>query len=417
MTGQDQLDAASSEYQAIDLCGAEDGDLSQRQESIQPVHDEDLWDYDEKRTSRLPARPISHERSLLPFAFAFTATFMIFLACLLLLKYMSKFKPDSYDLSSPAYKDNSISCDLAHKNGTALENAFLIDLRSPLELSFMEAKTIDIVWDLFIGQGGRLLMAWVSYRVFMDSLVALMEKASVNYDMYTSIAFSTTSLWALWESLKASFGLRGARAKAFMIWFSLSVAYVLSFPILMGAATGYVNPSIASYNMGDGSFVSAGSIAPITCLQLRNGSLIGLKDNETIKGPPITVKGSYSYNFKSDSENESPVSRTPYCGKYAYYTNYQDSFTGDFNQTYKDWMDLCYPNPGDHDSIHDPYTPTTRKFFETTDLKTNTVFNATESVILEKYFNKEPSYQALSFYASYGLEPGLTVCSDKKTHL
>ena len=414
MARQEQIGAASSEYQAVELDNPEDGDTSQRQEVAEVHHDDDSWSSDEKQTSRLPARPISLERSLWPFAFAFMAAFMTFFTCLILLKYMANFMPDALDESSPAYNDNTISCDLAHKNGSMLENAFLIDLRSPLELSFMQAKAIDIIWDLFIGQGGRLIMAWVSYHVFMDSLVALMEKASVNYDMYTSIAFSTTSLSALWESLKAIFGLRGARAKAFMVWFSISVAYVLSFPILMGAATGYVNPSIASYNMGDGSFVSAGSIAPISCLQLRNGSLIGLKDNETIKGPSILGSSSFAYMSSSGSTDGSLTSRAAYCGRYKDYAT-GDPFKGDFNHTHQDWIDLCYPNIGNDNPIYDYDNPRTSKFFEATDLKTKTVFNTTYAGIVEKYF-KEDGLNASIYtgYNHYRLEPSLTVCSDRK---
>ena len=87
-----------------------------------------------------------------------------------------------------------ISCDLVSTNASAFEQAFRIDLRSSSQLSFATAKFIDVIWDLIIGQGGRLLLAWISYIVFMDGLARLMETSVVSYRLYTSIVFETSSL-------------------------------------------------------------------------------------------------------------------------------------------------------------------------------------------------------------------------------
>ena len=182
-------------------------------------------------------------------------------------------------------------------------------------------------------------MAWISFRVFMDSLVALMEKAAVNYDIYTAVAFSTTSLWTLWESLRALFGLKGIRAKAFMLWFALAITYVLAFPTLMGAATGYVNPSIASYNMGQGSWTPANSIKLFHCANVTRGSLIGLKDGQTLSGPPVNDRA--SSGFASDQSHN--------------YTK----MTSDFNQTYSDFLALIYPSG----KFHSPLFPTSPRAF------------------------------------------------------
>ena len=281
---------------------------------------------DGKHTSRLPPRPLRPKRPLWPFGVSFVAAITTFLGCLILLKFLGNLKPENASGQSIIYWDNAVSCDLATRNGTAVQNAFLFDLRSPLELSFMEAKLIDIVWDLFVGQGGRFLMAWISYRVFMDSLVALMEKSAINYDVYTSIAFSTTSLWALQECLKGLFRLTGMRTKMFMLWFALAVTYVLAFPTLMAAATGYVNPSTASYKMSEGRYIDVDSIQFVECLNVTQGHLIGLKDNDIITGPPLN-QGFYSYDD----------------GYYRPYSTSEVLRNSTFNETHSDWVQLSSP--------------------------------------------------------------------------
>ena len=48
---------------------------------------------------------------------------------------------------------NDDSCDLETANG-GMQSAFTINLRCQGHLKFVEAKAIDVVWDLFVGQGG-----------------------------------------------------------------------------------------------------------------------------------------------------------------------------------------------------------------------------------------------------------------------
>lgn len=127
---------------------------------------------------------------------------------------------------------------------------------------------IDVIWDLVVGQGGRLLMAWAAYRVFMDALVSLMETTSVSYDVYSSLVFDTTSLLSTWKATKALIKSGSWRSRVFMFWFCLASFYILSFPTLMGAATGYVNPSDSGYIMDDGNFVMASDSDLTTCISL-----------------------------------------------------------------------------------------------------------------------------------------------------
>ena len=77
----------------------------------------------------------------------------------------------------------------------------------------------------------------------MDELVCLMESTPISYELYIHTVFDTTSLIAVWKSLKALSKYGSWRTRVFIVWFSLATTYILAFPTLMGAATGYVNPS------------------------------------------------------------------------------------------------------------------------------------------------------------------------------
>ena len=190
-----------------------------------------------------------------------------------------------FPISGYTVPRSGISCDLVSKNASLFEKIFVIDLRSQSQLSFAQAKLIDVVWDLLIGQGGRLLLGWISYIVFMDGLARLMERSAVSYTLYESIVFNTSSMTATWRALKAVSTNHGWRGRAFLGWFGLATTYVLGYSTLMSAATGYIAPSDARYPMPGGSLVASDSEDIKHCLLLHNGSAVNLPDDYLVPGP------------------------------------------------------------------------------------------------------------------------------------
>lgn len=184
-------------------------------------------------------------------------------------------------------RGSDISCDLVATNASSFEKTFSIDLRSQSQLSFAQAKFIDVVWDLLIGQGGRLLLVWLSYIVFMDGLARLMETSAVSFDFYASIVFSTSSLTATWHAFKAISTSHGWRGRAFLAWFGFATIYVLAYSTLMSAATGYINPSDVLIHSPDDLWVAPGSEDIKNCLLLSKGSAVGLPDNYVVPAPSL----------------------------------------------------------------------------------------------------------------------------------
>ena len=193
--------------------------------------------------------------------------------------------------------NGGISCDLMVQNGSAFQHAFTINLRGSTELTFPQAKAVDVIWQLVVGMGGRLVMTLVAYKVFMDGLARIMEDSAVSYRLYASLTFSTTSLFTTGRSIKGVLHTKGWRGKFFLAWFAVSTIYVLGFPTLISATAGYLTPSTAGFKIDNSTFLTPDSPALKSCYEVNGGALIGLQNGTVVQGPPVYV------NFDTDIMN------------------------------------------------------------------------------------------------------------------
>ena len=262
-------------------------------------------------TTRLPPRTLRHRSTTRVVRVTFWTSLMVLiliLALSVLISHIRSFLPDT----SEFYLKSSVSCDLTASNGSAFQDAFTINLRGSTHLSFSAAKAIDVLWQLFVGMGGRLLMAWISYCVFMDGLTRLMEESPLPYGLYAELTFKTLSLSSTWRATKAVYSLRGWRGKAFLSWFTVSTLYVLGFPTLISATAGYLSPSDSGFSLPDGTFLTPKSPDFVSCYILHHGELIGVKNGTVAPGPPVSmydvVEGEGQY--KPDNRTSSNKSAT-----------------------------------------------------------------------------------------------------------
>lgn len=123
-------------------------------------------------------------------------------------------------------------------------------------LSFTQVKVIDIAWDLVIGRGGQLVLAWVDYVVFNEWIVFHMEAFETSYKLATSVALQTTTMGTLGVLGKEVLAFGERTWGRFWRWVALvgmllATGYVLAFPTLMAAMTGYTS-TYEAYVMDEG---------------------------------------------------------------------------------------------------------------------------------------------------------------------
>ncbi|KAL8854440.1 MAG: hypothetical protein Q9221_000710 [Calogaya cf. arnoldii] len=306
-----------------------------------PIHqesDDDLV----KQTSRLPPKPLPGRHKYWPFLFA---TLIAILNVVVLAVFIANIQ---YLLPATDWDSSDIflhgtSCDLINEHDSSRwQSTFQINLRGSARLSFAEAKLIDLLFDLIVGQGGRLLLAAVSYIVFMDALLRSMESSAVSYKLYASLVFESTSLIATWRASKAVFSTKGWRAKLYLTWCALAMIYVLAFPTLIESMTGYVSPSSPGFSLASGQFITLDSENLKSCFNVTAGQLFGLNENNTrVVGPP-------AHTFDAASSRDRPDSWSSSWGK--------DDAPGGVNSSSPFWAMATWINLDDQPIYHDNYT-------------------------------------------------------------
>lgn len=177
-----------------------------------------------------------------------------------------------------------ISQDCGGYSVPSVERIFYINLQLARNLSFSQAKLLDLAWDTFVGQGGRFLHGWVLYHVLASALGWMMEYSAVPYDFQITTLFSTVSLESLWASALLASKKQPRRMTFFSVWFSLAILYALLFPSLWGAATGYLQPSSVAYRMPGSSYATEDSDALNLCWAPDDSRLDGVLP-DVVLGP------------------------------------------------------------------------------------------------------------------------------------
>ncbi|CAI6332361.1 unnamed protein product [Periconia digitata] len=113
-------------------------------------------------------------------------------------------------------------------------------------MTFSQVKVIDIAWDLVVGRGGQMLLAYANYRVFNEWLLYHLELHLTSYKLYTAVAFQTTTMATLGVLAKEFLSFGKGTWRRFFRWLAMlcmliSTLYVLAFPTLMAAMTGYIS--------------------------------------------------------------------------------------------------------------------------------------------------------------------------------
>ena len=153
-------------------------------------------------------------------------------------------------------------------------------------MTFTQVKVIDIAWDLCIGRGGQILLAYVNYRVFNEWLLYHMEMHLTSYKMYTAVAFQTTTISTLGVLGKEFLSFGKGTWKRFFRWLAMlcmliSTLYVLAFPTLMAAMTGYITTYEAYIEDNEHNLIEMRKIAGVRYI-IHDSARIGNYSNPLV---------------------------------------------------------------------------------------------------------------------------------------
>ncbi|KAI1173350.1 hypothetical protein F4777DRAFT_558166 [Nemania sp. FL0916] len=159
--------------------------------------------------------------------------------------------------------------------------------------TFSEAKILDVAWDIVVGRVGQGVLAYFSWRVFADYATVSMEYMPMTYSTFTIFFLergpSPTSTWKL---LKDFILYRRLKSKISTAWVLFSALFVLLWPTLAAAMSGY-SPVLGAYVKD-----ISGSLVPYNQFQLlsyiiHDGERINLTANYLVMSDPSLVSTTY----------------------------------------------------------------------------------------------------------------------------
>ena len=123
--------------------------------------------------------------------------------------------------------------------------------------SFTQAKAIDVVWDVVIGRIVQSFLLWIAYQVFTKALARNMEEdvSGVSYGTFEALVFASPTFESSWILLRNFLTNRGWRARLAIAWVIIGSIYVLAFPTLVSAMSGYSTNVKAYMQNSEGNLI------------------------------------------------------------------------------------------------------------------------------------------------------------------
>lgn len=163
-------------------------------------------------------------------------------------------KTDLYPVDEACRPDSGFDVGESEYNIWAPNGFFQITLAFGT-LPFSTAKLIDVVWDVVVGRGGQGILVAICFLVYGKALVRSMESTSVSFGTYEAIALQSGSITACLKLARDLFKNPTIRARFMIFWIILSALFVLLFPTMAGAMSGYAANINAYVVTDDGSLV------------------------------------------------------------------------------------------------------------------------------------------------------------------
>jgi hypothetical protein len=192
---------------------------------------------------------------------------------------------------------------------------------------------------VIVGRGGQALLAAVSFVIYSKALVRSMESSPVSYGTFEAVTLQSGSLTANLKLARDLFKNKTAQARAVVVWMIISACFVLAFPTILSAMTGY------SVNIGSFVEVDNGNLVPYSNFTLvryivhdahridealgkdyrvtTGGSAYGeISQLEEFSYSDYCVESAYPHTNADDTIDWSPTLYEPVCDFYWHVSEY-----------------------------------------------------------------------------------------------
>jgi hypothetical protein len=122
-------------------------------------------------------------------------------------------------------------------------------------LSFVNAKIIDVAFNVVVGRGGQACLAWIAYRVYTDVLIRIAENGKIRYDLFAAISLCPNQIRTIGTAVASVSSTQNLRTKFMLAWTMLAMLYVLAYPTLLSAATSLVGATTTSIQLNNNGTV------------------------------------------------------------------------------------------------------------------------------------------------------------------
>jgi hypothetical protein len=150
-------------------------------------------------------------------------------------------------------------------------------------LPFSTVKIIDVLWDFLVGRGGQLSLGFLAYKTFTKTLIRIMERATVTYDTFWSINIEPTSVQSIYRMFRDVVKTASFRFRSAVVLMACSSAYLISFPIVVAAMTGYSTNIAAFAPDHNNALIPFADFVPVVYV-INDGSRLNLSDGYLVSG-------------------------------------------------------------------------------------------------------------------------------------
>ncbi|KAK0707852.1 hypothetical protein B0H67DRAFT_647991 [Lasiosphaeris hirsuta] len=215
------------------------------------------------------------------------------LALSLSLTHLARF-PDTFTRSA-CHPDGNFSPFSGDYDWWAVSGIFQVTLGFG-SLTFTQAKVVDVVWDVIVGQIGQFAASVISFKVFTDYVTVSMATTPVTYVTFWTIYLHQETSVRAWIQLMREFWSGGVlKSKIAIVFIAYAMLFLISIPTLAGAMTGYTPIIDPFIRRNDSSLIPFRELAKVSYI-IQDGSRVGLTDNYVVPSPSYSRRSGYQYD-------------------------------------------------------------------------------------------------------------------------